>query len=74
MRAPESASRMTKLAGNTKLKELTLQGCPNLTDKSLRTVSTMRGLTYLDISNCLEMTDEGRKKIQKALPDCTISL
>ena len=65
---------IAKLAGNTKLKKLTLQGCPNLTDEALLSVGTMRGLRYLDISNCLKMSDEGRRKIQKVLPDCTISL
>ena len=54
------------------LTELTLPGCESLTDDALSHLAKIQTLQYLDISNLPNLSDQGRRKIRKALPECEI--
>ena len=66
------SDRGTECLQALQLTELTLSGCENLTDKSLSHLSKIQSLQYLDISNCVGLSDKGLLKISQTLPNCEI--
>ena len=53
------------LAKTPKLERLSLTNCKNVTDKSIATISTLKGLTFLGLQGS-GISNAGAKKIQEA--------
>ncbi len=63
-----------KVKGLTTLKSLDLSFCRKITDAGLVHLKGLTKLKELNLSYCTKITDAAVSKLQKALPNCYITL
>ncbi len=54
------------------LRSLDLEWCEAITDDGLESLKRLVGLEWLDLGGCSGLTEVGVRKLQSALPGCTI--